>query len=152
VDEIYNVACPASPIHYPPDPVQTTKTSVHGAINMLGLAKRPPVPIFQASTREVYGDPEVHPQPVRCRYLTKRRIACEARSYKPSDCRGSTVFPPHGSRDPLRRCHQGPRKTRLDAPISFQELVAEMVREDLQAAERDELVRNSGYTMMSHYE
>ena len=63
VDEIYNLACPASPIHYQHDPVQTTKTSVHGAINMLGLAKRLGCPIFQASTSEVYGDPAVHPQP-----------------------------------------------------------------------------------------
>lgn len=62
VDEIYNLACPASPIHYQWDPVQTTKTSVHGAINMLGLAKRTNARIFQASTSEVYGDPEVHPQ------------------------------------------------------------------------------------------
>src|SRR5687767_13984319 len=62
VDEIYNLACPASPIHYQHDPVQTTKTSVHGAINMLGLAKRVRAKIFQASTSEVYGDPAVHPQ------------------------------------------------------------------------------------------
>lgn len=62
VDAIYNLACPASPIHYQRDPVQTTKTSVHGAINMLGLAKRTKARIFQASTSEVYGDPEVHPQ------------------------------------------------------------------------------------------
>ncbi len=62
VDEIYNLACPASPIHYQFDPVQTTKTSVHGAINMLGLAKRVKAKIFQASTSEVYGDPAVHPQ------------------------------------------------------------------------------------------
>ena len=62
VDEIYNLACPASPIHYQRDPVQTTKTSVHGAINMLGLAKRLNAKILQASTSEVYGDPEVHPQ------------------------------------------------------------------------------------------
>ena len=62
VDEIYNLACPASPIHYQRDPVQTTKTCVHGAINMLGLAKRIKARIFQASTSEVYGDPEVHPQ------------------------------------------------------------------------------------------
>ncbi|MBW8317228.1 MAG: UDP-glucuronic acid decarboxylase family protein [Hydrogenophaga sp.] len=62
VDEIYNLACPASPIHYQRDPVQTTKTSVHGAINVLGLAKRTGARIFQASTSEVYGDPEVHPQ------------------------------------------------------------------------------------------
>lgn len=62
VDEIYNLACPASPIHYQHDPVQTTKTSVHGAINMLGLAKRVGAKIFQASTSEVYGDPEMHPQ------------------------------------------------------------------------------------------
>jgi UDP-glucuronate decarboxylase len=62
VDEIYNLACPASPIHYQTDPVQTTKTSVHGAINMLGLAKRLGVRILQASTSEVYGDPKVHPQ------------------------------------------------------------------------------------------
>lgn len=62
VDEIYNLACPASPIHYQFDPVQTTKTSVHGAINMLGLAKRVKAKIFQASTSEVYGDPEMHPQ------------------------------------------------------------------------------------------
>ncbi len=63
VDEIYNLACPASPVHYQHDPVQTTKTSVHGAINMLGLAKRLRCKIFQASTSEVYGDPHVHPQP-----------------------------------------------------------------------------------------
>ena len=62
-DEIYNLACPASPIHYQNDPVQTTKTSVHGAINMLGLAKRLGIKILQASTSEVYGDPEIHPQP-----------------------------------------------------------------------------------------
>ena len=63
VDEIYNLACPASPVHYQHDPVQTTKTSVHGAINMLGLAKRTGARILQASTSEVYGDPTVHPQP-----------------------------------------------------------------------------------------
>lgn len=63
VDQIYNLACPASPIHYQFDPVQTTKTSVHGAINMLGLAKRTKATILQASTSEVYGDPEIHPQP-----------------------------------------------------------------------------------------
>ena len=62
VDEIYNLACPASPIHYQHDPIQTTKTSVHGAINMLGLAKRLNAKILQASTSEVYGDPEIHPQ------------------------------------------------------------------------------------------
>ena len=61
VDEIYNLACPASPVYYQFDPVQTTKTSVHGAINMLGLAKRIKAKILQASTSEVYGDPEVHP-------------------------------------------------------------------------------------------
>ena len=63
VEQIYNLACPASPVHYQFDPVQTTKTSVHGAINMLGLAKRVGARIFQASTSEVYGDPELHPQP-----------------------------------------------------------------------------------------
>ena len=63
IDEIYNLACPASPVHYQSDPVQTTKTSVHGAINMLGLAKRTNAKILQASTSEVYGDPEIHPQP-----------------------------------------------------------------------------------------
>ena len=63
VDQIYNLACPASPVHYQYDPVQTTKTNVHGAINMLGLAKRVGARILQASTSEVYGDPEVHPQP-----------------------------------------------------------------------------------------
>jgi UDP-glucuronate decarboxylase len=62
VDEIYNLACPASPVHYRHDPVQTTKTSVHGAINMLGLAKRLRAKILQASTSEVYGDPTIHPQ------------------------------------------------------------------------------------------
>lgn len=62
VDQIYNLACPASPVHYQHDPVQTTKTSVHGAINMLGLAKRLRIKIFQASTSEVYGDPHIHPQ------------------------------------------------------------------------------------------
>lgn len=63
VDRIFNLACPASPVHYQHDPVQTTKTSVHGAINMLGLAKRVKARILQASTSEVYGDPEIHPQP-----------------------------------------------------------------------------------------
>lgn len=63
VDEIYNLACPASPVHYQHDPVSTTKTSVHGAINVLGLAKRVKAKVFQASTSEVYGDPEIHPQP-----------------------------------------------------------------------------------------
>ena len=63
IDEIYNLACPASPIHYQFDPVQTLKTSVHGAINMLGLAKRVKARILQASTSEIYGDPEIHPQP-----------------------------------------------------------------------------------------
>ncbi len=63
VDQIYNLACPASPVHYQFDPIQTTKTSVHGAINMLGLAKRLKARILQASTSEVYGDPDVHPQP-----------------------------------------------------------------------------------------
>lgn len=63
VDEIYNLACPASPIHYQRDPVQTTKTSVNGAINMLGLAKRLKIKILQASTSEIYGDPQIHPQP-----------------------------------------------------------------------------------------
>ena len=63
VDEIYNLACPASPVHYQFDPVQTTKTSVHGSINMLGLAKRVRAKILQASTSEVYGDPQVDPQP-----------------------------------------------------------------------------------------
>jgi UDP-glucuronate decarboxylase len=62
VDEIYNLACPASPVHYQFDPVQTTKTSVHGAINMLGLAKRLRIKILQASTSEVYGNPTTHPQ------------------------------------------------------------------------------------------
>ena len=62
VDQIYNLGCPASPVHYQFDPVQTTKVSVHGAINMLGLAKRVRAPILQASTSEVYGDPDVHPQ------------------------------------------------------------------------------------------
>ncbi len=62
VDEIYNLACPASPVHYQSDPVQTTKTSVHGAINLLGLAKRVKARILQASTSEVYGDPDIHPQ------------------------------------------------------------------------------------------
>ena len=62
IDQIYNLACPASPVHYQFDPVQTTKTCVHGAINMLGLAKRTKARILQASTSEVYGDPEIHPQ------------------------------------------------------------------------------------------
>ncbi|MGD9189862.1 MAG: GDP-mannose 4,6-dehydratase, partial [Desulfobacteraceae bacterium] len=63
IDQIFNMACPASPIHYQYDPVQTVKTSVHGAINMLGLAKRVRAKILQASTSEIYGDPEIHPQP-----------------------------------------------------------------------------------------
>jgi UDP-glucuronate decarboxylase len=75
VDEIYNLACPASPIHYQFDPVQTTKTSVHGAINMLGLAKRLKAKIFQASTSEVYGDPEIHPIGPRACYDEGKRCA-----------------------------------------------------------------------------
>lgn len=75
VDEIYNLACPASPIHYEHDPVQTTKTSVHGAINMLGLAKRLRAKILQASTSEVYGDPAVHPQ-TEDYWATSIRLAC----------------------------------------------------------------------------
>ncbi len=84
VDEIYNLACPASPIHYQHDPVQTTKTSVHGAINMLGLAKRVRAKIFQASTSEVYGDPAIHPQveeywgnvnPIGTAFVLRRRQA-----------------------------------------------------------------------------
>jgi nucleoside-diphosphate-sugar epimerase len=79
VDEIYNLACPASPIHYQFDPVQTTKTSVLGAINMLGLAKPVKAKIFQASTSEVYGDPSVHPQPETYRSATGRaRQAADA--------------------------------------------------------------------------
>jgi len=79
VDEIYNLACPASPIHYQLDPVQTTKTSVHGAINMLGLAKRTKAKIFQASTSEVYGDPEVHPQAETDRFDLRALDACSLR-------------------------------------------------------------------------
>ena len=84
VDEIYNLACPASPRHYQFDPIQTTKTSVHGAINLLGLAKRLKVKIFQASTSEIYGDPQVQPQtekywgnvnPDRTKILLRRRKA-----------------------------------------------------------------------------
>ncbi len=76
VDEIYNLACPASPIHYQFDPVQTTKTSVHGAINVLGLAKRLKAKILQASTSEVYGDPKQHPhEGRRCTRLGTHNIA-----------------------------------------------------------------------------
>ena len=103
VDQIYNLACPASPIHYQHDPVQTTKTSVHGAINMLGLAKRVKARILQASTSEVYGDPEIHPQtedywghvnPIGIRSLLRRGQAL----------RGDAVLrlPP-----PARPRHQG---------------------------------------------
>jgi UDP-glucuronate decarboxylase len=75
VDEIYNLACPASPVHYQYDPVQTTKTSVHGAINVLGLAKRTGAKILQASTSEVYGDPEIHPLGIRSCYDEGKRCA-----------------------------------------------------------------------------
>jgi UDP-glucuronate decarboxylase len=90
VDEIYNLACPASPIHYQHDPVQTTKTSVHGAINLLGLAKRVKARILQASTSEVYGDPEVHPQnegywghvnPIGPRYVMTKASAALKRCF-----------------------------------------------------------------------
>ena len=76
VDEIYNLACPASPIHYQNDPVQTIKTSVHGVINMLGLAKRIGAKIFQASTSEVYGDPEIHPQDASQRRQGSKQFYC----------------------------------------------------------------------------
>jgi UDP-glucuronate decarboxylase len=90
VDEIYNLACPASPIHYQHDPVQTTKTSVHGAINLLGLAKRVKARILQASTSEVYWDPEVHPQnegywghvnPIGPRYVMTKASAALKRCF-----------------------------------------------------------------------
>ena len=88
VDQIYNLACPASPIHYQFDPVQTTKTSVHGAINMLGLAKRVKARIMQASTSEVYGDPTIHPQPESYWCGDRRRPICIPRrgcDLKPDD-------------------------------------------------------------------
>lgn len=84
VDEIYNLACPASPVHYQFDPVQTTKTSVHGAINMLGLAKRVKAKILQASTSEVYGDPEIHPQ-TEAYWGMSIQSACVAAMTKESD-------------------------------------------------------------------
>jgi UDP-glucuronate decarboxylase len=92
VDQIYNLACPASPIHYQRDPVQTTKTSVHGAINMLGLAKRLRARILQASTSEIYGDPNVHPQtedywghvnPIGPRFCRASRPYCEVMASGP---------------------------------------------------------------------
>jgi len=90
VDEIYNLACPASPIHYQHDPVQTTKTSVMGAINMLGLAKRLKAPIMQASTSEVYGDPDVHPQPES--YWGKVNIAGPRACYDEGKRCAETLF------------------------------------------------------------
>ena len=90
VDQIYNMACPASPVHYQHDPVQTTKTSVIGAINMLGLAKRLKVPILQASTSEVYGDPDVHPQPEN--YVGKVNIAGPRACYDEGKRCAETLF------------------------------------------------------------
>jgi len=90
VDQIYNLACPASPVHYQHDPVQTTKTSVIGAINMLGLAKRLKVPILQASTSEVYGDPDVHPQPEN--YVGKVNIAGPRACYDEGKRCAETLF------------------------------------------------------------
>lgn len=94
-DEIYNLACPASPIHYQNDPVQTTKTSVHGAINMLGLAKRLNARIMQASTSEVYGDPQVHPRTrsnTRCWSWPNASLPCASRVRRlcSSHCRATT--------------------------------------------------------------
>ncbi|QKM47317.1 UDP-glucose 4-epimerase [Burkholderia glumae] len=117
VDQIYNLACPASPIHYQHDPVQTTKTSVHGAINMLGLAKRVKARIFQASTSEVYGDALVHPQkedywgtsirsarapattrasaaPRRCSWTTGASTACRSASRASSTPTGRACIRP----------------------------------------------------------
>ena len=99
VDEIFNLACPASPVHYQFDPVQTTKTSVIGAINMLGLAKRLKVKILQASTSEIYGDPEIHPQ-LRNTGATSIQSDCDRATTKQSDVRrrcfstigGSTIW------------------------------------------------------------
>lgn len=90
VDEIYNLACPASPIHYQRDPVQTIKTSVHGAINVLGLAKRTKAKILQASTSEIYGDPEVHPQPES--YLGKVNIIGPRACYDEGKRCAETLF------------------------------------------------------------
>ncbi len=113
VDEIYNLACPASPVHYQRDPVQTTKTSVHGAINMLGLAKRLRVPILQASTSEVYGDPVEHPQAesywgrvnpigVRACYDEGKRCAealfCDYRRQHGLDTKIARIFNTYGPR------------------------------------------------------
>jgi UDP-glucuronate decarboxylase len=98
VDEIFNLACPASPVHYQSDPVQTTKTSVIGAINMLGLAKRLKVKILQASTSEVYGDPDIHPQteeywatsiPLGCDHVTMKQSGVRRRCF--STIGGSTT-------------------------------------------------------------
>jgi UDP-glucuronate decarboxylase len=114
VDQIYNLACPASPIHYQHDPVQTTKTSVHGAINMLGLAKRLRAKILQTSTSEVYGDPNVHPQiedywghvnpigpamtkasvaPRRCSSIIGVRTSCASRLLEYSTLMGRACTP-----------------------------------------------------------
>jgi UDP-glucuronate decarboxylase len=114
VDEIYNLACPASPIHYQFDPVQTTKTSVHGAINMLGLAKRVKAKIFQASTSEVYGDPEVHPSarttgaastPSGCAPATTRASAAPRRSSSTTAASTPCASRSHASSTPMApRC------------------------------------------------
>jgi nucleoside-diphosphate-sugar epimerase len=117
VDQIYNLACPASPIHYQHDPVQTTKTSVHGAINMLGLAKRLRCRIFQASTSEVYGDPSVHPQPesywgnvnpigLRCSSTTTASMAWTSRSRASSTPMVRACTPTTGVSFPISSCRR----------------------------------------------
>jgi hypothetical protein len=136
VDEIYHLACPASPIHYQRDPVQTTKTSVHGSINMLGLAKRTKARILLASTSEVYGDPTVHPQPEdywgnvnpigpRSCYDEGKRCAetllVDYRRQHGIDVRIARIFNTYGPRMRLRRRpggeqlhHPGPARRALD--------------------------------------
>jgi UDP-glucuronate decarboxylase len=121
VDEIYNLACPASPIHYQRDPVQTTKTSVIGAINMLGLAKRLKARILQASTSEVYGDPDVHPQPES--YLGKVNVAGPRACYDEGKRCAETLFydyqRQHGLNVRVARIFNtyGPRMHRQDGRV-----------------------------------
>ncbi|MBF0458066.1 MAG: SDR family oxidoreductase [Nitrospirae bacterium] len=135
IDEIYNLACPASPIHYQFDPVQTTKTSVHGAINMLGLAKRLKIKILQASTSEVYGDPAVHPQ-VESYWGNVNTIGPRACYDEGKRCAETLFFDyhrQHGLKIKVARIFNtyGPRMFQNDGRVVSNFIVAALKQEDI---------------------
>ncbi|MGE4422348.1 MAG: UDP-glucuronic acid decarboxylase family protein [Pseudodesulfovibrio sp.] len=149
VDEIYNLACPASPIHYQYDPVQTTKTSVHGAINMLGLAKRTGAKIFQASTSEIYGNPAVHPQ-TECYWGHVNPIGPRACYDEGKRCAETLFFDyrrQHGLRIKVARLFNtyGPRMALDDGRVVSNFVVQALRGEDITVYGKGEQTRSFCY-------